>query len=457
MTVEIAIMNLEAVALASDSAVTASAGDNKKIFASQNKLFALTDAAPVGVLVYGGAMFMSIPWETLIKEYRHRHRNTMFPRLDDYAHDFCRFLVEDISGYISPEHQAHYAESLVRLVYEDIARLIDRTVSKEMDQILLEDSESAVEQFNRLMDKVTAETVNEYGRRARGTEWVEDLPEDFLPRIREIIRRSRRTLRNEIFRPRLEPSVVRRLNTIATRAVGAMVDDIVMQPTGVTTGIVIAGFGQDDLFPSYSEIEIEGLVLGVLKKRFVRRGATGPDNRAEIVSFAQYDMIYQFMQGIAPVYRQYLHASMISHLSNYTRLLLQNLEQYSDIERETLLERLRDVHPDIADSFVEQVEDIGRDHYAREIVDVVAMLPKDQLGEMAEALVSLTSLKRRVSLEHETVGGPTDVALITKGDGLVWIKRKHYFPADLNPAFFARKYRKGGTHHATEDASRQDN
>ena len=72
MTVEIAIMNLEAVALASDSAVTASAGDNKKIFASQNKLFALTDAAPVGVLVYGGAMFMSIPWETLIKEYRHR-------------------------------------------------------------------------------------------------------------------------------------------------------------------------------------------------------------------------------------------------------------------------------------------------------------------------------------------------------------------------------------------------
>jgi hypothetical protein len=212
------------------------------------------------------------------------------------------------------------------------------------------------------------------------------------------------------------------------------------------------------LFPSYSEIEVEGLVVSVLKKRFVRRGATGPDNRAEIVPFAQGDMIYQFMQGIAPVYSHYLRVSVISHLRSYTRLLLKNLEQYSDIEieREALLERLEDVHPDIADSFVEQVEHIGREHYAREIVDVVAMLPKDQLGEMAEALVSLTSLKRRVSLQDETVGGPTDVALITKGDGLVWIKRKHYFPANLNPAFFARKYGMGGTDHAAQDASRQD-
>jgi len=27
----------------------------------------------------------------------------------------------------------------------------------------------------------------------------------------------------------------------------------------------------------------------------------------------------------------------------------------------------------------------------------------------------------------ETVAGPIDVAIISKGDGLIWIKRKHYF------------------------------
>ena len=224
----------------------------------------------------------------------------------------------------------------------------------------------------------------------------------------------------------------------------------------MATGIAIAGFGEDDLFPSYALLHVEGLVAGVLKKRLEDRGAIGQDNRAMIVSFAQDDMIYQFMQGIAPFYRNYLRNSMISHLSNYTRLLLENLEQYSDDERESLLEELRDVHPHIADSFVESLDEIGRVRHAGEIIDVVAMLPKDQLGEMADALVSLTSLKRRVSLQDETVGGPTDVAIITKGDGLVWIKRKHYFPANLNPAYLARQYRTniriGGADHATESA-----
>ena len=34
--------------------------------------------------------------------------------------------------------------------------------------------------------------------------------------------------------------------------------------------------------------------------------------------------------------------------------------------------------------------------------------------------------------------GPVDVAVITKGDGFVWLKRKHYFPAELNPHYFER-------------------
>ncbi len=69
------------------------------------------------------------------------------------------------------------------------------------------------------------------------------------------------------------------------------------------------------------------------------------------------------------------------------------------------------------------------------------MLPKDELSAMAEALVSLTSFKRKVTMGSETVGGPIDVAVISKGDGFVWIKRKHYFKAELNPQFFANYYK----------------
>jgi hypothetical protein len=69
------------------------------------------------------------------------------------------------------------------------------------------------------------------------------------------------------------------------------------------------------------------------------------------------------------------------------------------------------------------------------------MLPKDGLALMAQSLVSLTSFKRKMSMEAETVGEPIDVAVISKGDGFTWIKRKRYFPADLNQQFFINYFR----------------
>ena len=59
---------------------------------------------------------------------------------------------------------------------------------------------------------------------------------------------------------------------------------------------------------------------------------------------------------------------------------------------------------------------------------------------MAESIIELTSLKQRVSLNVESVGGPVDIAVITKGDGFVWIKRKHYFSKELNENYFQKYY-----------------
>ena len=71
---------------------------------------------------------------------------------------------------------------------------------------------------------------------------------------------------------------------------------------------------------------------------------------------------------------------------------------------------------------------------------MVLFMAKQELAQLAEALVNITSLKRKFSAEEETVAGPIDVAVISRSDGFVWVKRKHYFPADLNPQFFVRKF-----------------
>ncbi len=455
MTVEIAIMNLEAVALAADSALTASTGDNQKIFSSQNKLFALSDVAPVGVLVYGNASFMSIPWETLVKEYRRRRAGQTLDRLTDYAADFCEFLAHDVLSYVSHEHQIDYAESLAYSIFAEIDRAIDQGVTEQLmrNAAIPGDRPLEIDEVNDLFDQLTVEVVDDYYRRAMATPLVDGAPADLGAKLDEELGDRVKQAREQVFDRRLRRGVPQKLSRIAFKSITGLFDDVTGQPgSGPATGIVIAGFGDQDVFPALAELHVEGTVQDILKMRHEGEDVLRPNHPATIVPFAQADMIYQFMQGIDPGYHDYMRQSVVSHLGSYTDRILENLDRYSADDREEIAKRLGNVHPEIAESFVRSVDDIG-DTFAQSIMDVVAMLPKDQLAEMAEALVSLTSLKRRVSLQEETVGGPTDVALITKGDGLIWVKRKHYFPAELNPAYFARKYgrEKHGTSTSNED------
>ena len=70
----------------------------------------------------------------------------------------------------------------------------------------------------------------------------------------------------------------------------------------------------------------------------------------------------------------------------------------------------------------------------------IETLTIDELAQVASTLVGLNSFEQRMSLDIETVGEPVDVAVISKGDGFIWIDRKHYFRKDLNDHFFKNYY-----------------
>lgn len=89
---------------------------------------------------------------------------------------------------------------------------------------------------------------------------------------------------------------------------------------------------------------------------------------------------------------------------------------------------------ELIEGYASRALELVRENHARElgefqreknvdpILNIVTMLPKDGLAAMAESLVNLTSFKRRVSEDAETVGGPIDLAVISRGDGFIWIK-----------------------------------
>jgi len=51
-------------------------------------------------------------------------------------------------------------------------------------------------------------------------------------------------------------------------------------------------------------------------------------------------------------------------------------------------------------------------------LDVLAHMGKEDMAELAESLVNITSIKRKFTSSDssdESVGGPVDVAIVTKG------------------------------------------
>jgi hypothetical protein len=64
---------------------------------------------------------------------------------------------------------------------------------------------------------------------------------------------------------------------------------------------------------------------------------------------------------------------------------------------------------------------------------VMPAMPFQDAIDLTEFLVDVTIKFSRYTPGAQTVGGPIEVAAISKHEGFKWIRRKHYYSRDLNP------------------------
>ncbi len=157
MTTEVAILNREAIALAADSAVTVNNGT--KIYNSANKLFALSKNHPIGIMVYGNAQLTGVPWETLIKVYRSKLGNSVFPKLIDYCNNFINFLIENKQFFLEKDEKTSFGMIVVDTfenIQEDIQSAVKNAIeeqsklSKDGEKRIIE---SIIENYHQELEK----------------------------------------------------------------------------------------------------------------------------------------------------------------------------------------------------------------------------------------------------------------------------------------------------------------
>jgi hypothetical protein len=63
---------------------------------------------------------------------------------------------------------------------------------------------------------------------------------------------------------------------------------------------------------------------------------------------------------------------------------------------------------------------------------IIPAMPIQDAIDVARFAVETSAKFARYGLRAETIGGPTEIAAITKHEGFKWVSRKHYYHADLN-------------------------
>lgn len=425
MTAEIAILNKQGIALATDSAVTMM---EEKIKTSANKLFSLSKYHPIGIMIFGNADLMGVPWEIIIKIYRNNLGKKKFDTLEEYTEDFMSFL--DCGNHLFPDSVQE--EYLLATIYSYFY-YIEKEIEEEVESIISEKDEITQNEIKQITSTIIKKHYEEW----KSAEIIPSIPSTHSKNIIEIFGKNIDEAIDEVFEdlPINKPNLVN-LKKIAGNLFSKfhiLSDDF--------SGIVIAGYGDKEFFPSLKAYSIEGMVLNKLKYDDFLSAKVDFETESSIIPFAQKEMVVTFMEGVDPSYRSLEETYLDEIFSEYNDLVTENMTKYNEMEKNKFKQDLQNISDEILIDYREKLGRYRKEVNVDSVASVVSMLPKDELAAMAEALVNLTSFKRKVSMQTETVGGPIDVAVISKSDGFIWIKRKHYFEPELNPKFFANYYR----------------
>ena len=415
MTAIVGILNKRAAVLAADSALTVVKGDRMKIYNTTTKIFQLSKDNHVAVMFFQNVDFMDVPWEVIFKLYYDKHGDREFDSIMEYAEDFYQFL-RDEKFFCSSDQQKDYLDGELATYYNNVKAAAKDNMEKEIDA--MDDYDSFNEEDllrQHLKDCIAG--VEALASDADVNPGLEDVGEK---EIRSYGKDSLETLKERIEEDSLPKD---------------MFDDWVSGFTNYIrsrfyyngTGIVFVGYGKNDIFPTLLPTYVSGAFNNRLRYYLDTDGmyAIGEDCSASITPFAQSDVMITLMKGIAPNFYEKVTDLNVRSLSEERKKIAALLKEEG--VDEAIVKRVSDLDTtDIEKKHSESMDDYMQEEYIDGIVNAVESFNVEDMANMAENLVSITGLQRHFSSSDETVGGPIDVAVITRAEGFVWVRHKDF-------------------------------
>jgi hypothetical protein len=290
MTAEIALMNRTGVALAADSAVTIG-GSGNKIYTSAEKLFQLSEVAPIGVMVYGNAEHAALRWETIIKAYRKRLGKRVYATLAEYCENFVFFLRDNPSVFPMDNRLLVMKDVVYRILCDTRDDVLDQMREKRKANLA-----ASVPPIPRqeLFDSIWPDAFTSLINHFKENPAIDGLDDSIIDQTKSSVGEYIKELARSAFRN----------FTLTEDAVGKLYEQAIEYLTHqnfgrLASGIVIAGFGEDDYMPALANFDVEQCV-GIIPRRGEVNGVdiTGSGRRSFVMPYAQQDSVFHFLLGV---------------------------------------------------------------------------------------------------------------------------------------------------------------
>jgi len=390
MTSEICIMNRRALVLAADSAVTVTRWESgqrqERYFKGSNKVFELSVANPVGIMIFDSADLNRVPWEIIVKAYRAEKGRESCGTIADYASSFFDFI-RSSQGLFPDEFRTEVFvnsadQAMIR--YLRLAGDDDRVKAAGADAVAADAARRAV--LSEFLDGLRALPLS-----APFSD--QDLTEALGRHMATLLTEAEVNIKyfgQDTTFPAAELVEIG-LNAVFKRPEFAL----------SATGIVVAGYGDSDYFPSYQEYVCYGFVSDHLYSTPKSNSRITHQETGHWNTFATTNMVDTFTMGFGPD----VWGSVRSHLVTTLQAFAAKIQAELGGSCASLDKLIADALKEHTDNWTDAVVV----KHARPLRDVISSLPVDEMASLAETMIMLESLKERVTQPSESVSGPIDV------------------------------------------------
>lgn len=426
MTAVIGLLNKKGVALAADSAVTRSRGRNKKVTKNGNKMVRISNVLPISVMITGNGDFMHTQWDIIVRHYRQHSGDIKHETVEDCMHDFFRYIADN-GLFRDPEVVLSRTKNELGYLFNYIDERIDDKYKKRDEKGKLTSPRSYQKVFESLANRFckkwlkdgvcpqfhdyTQQDFNKYTK-AFFEEFIEynSYDEGCSFYFRKYPLQILTALREPLERALMVRLTTRRFDD----------EDMAV--------LVFSGYGDKQEYPSLvSTVVCEGFdsrvnyhirpddVICISDKRPVA-----------ICPFAQKDVIRSVLCGMHKAFGNTITDTIKRSFDPWGNDIFDVMGD-DDINFMDFVGILEEVKTDDLSRNIFHQTNRLLDRNQRQWEKALENYDLQSMAALAESLIDLTGFHRILTFRQEGVGGPVDVAVISKNDGFTWLNRKSWY------------------------------